>query len=296
MTGDPLELREFLADPRKWRGNFCCSFEVVRLYQPEWDTFLREIDGATVAINRETKKVLRRLSTSPSQQEAFLQRMPVQRRYPEESVGRNYGRSGHRDGLYGSRSQREPSRNRWSASRMPSDDSSHVSCRQEAPRFTFSGETFRGCPVGQNYKPAVKSQKPVVELKSAVKSEPVLEFKPPVTSKAALASASVPTERSALELRYRASRFCDALDLVHTHDPDGSFNKMYDEVNRDIVILSDRLDRLDSVSDADLSQSFLALSTSLAKSQSAVASKPVVKSESRSRVQACRQVRARSRV
>ncbi|EJK75052.1 hypothetical protein THAOC_03235 [Thalassiosira oceanica] len=200
MTGDRLELREFLADPRKWRDNFCCSFYVVRLYQPEWDTFLREIDGATVVINRETKEVLRRLSTSPSQQEAFLQRMPVQRRYPEESVGRNYGRSGHRDGLYGSRSQREPSRNRWSASRMPSDGS----CRQEAPRFTFSGGTFRGCPVGPNYKPASKSQKPVVELKSAsksetaVESEPMVELKPVVKSKPAVVSEPVVESKPAV--------------------------------------------------------------------------------------------------
>ncbi|EJK45150.1 hypothetical protein THAOC_36250 [Thalassiosira oceanica] len=84
---------------------------------------------------------------------------------------------------YESRSQREPSRNRWSASRMPSDDSSHRSCRQESPRFAFSGGTFRGCPVGPNYKPASKSQKPMVELKSAVKSTPDVELKSTVESK-----------------------------------------------------------------------------------------------------------------
>ncbi|EJK63477.1 hypothetical protein THAOC_15859, partial [Thalassiosira oceanica] len=139
------------------RDKFCCSYHVVRVFSSDWSTHLREIDGSTIVINYETKQVLRRLSASPSHQEAFLQRMPVQRRYPEESVGRNYGRSGHREGPYGSRSQRELSRNRWSASRMPSDDSSIRSCRQEAP---FSGGTFRGCPVGRNYTPGTMAVNP----------------------------------------------------------------------------------------------------------------------------------------
>ncbi|EJK55246.1 hypothetical protein THAOC_25038, partial [Thalassiosira oceanica] len=143
----------------------------------------KQIDGSTIVINYETKQVLRQLSASPSHQEAFLQRMPVQRRYPDDSGGRIYGHSGHRCGPYESRSQREPSLNRWSASRMPSDDSSHHSCRQESPRFAFSGGTFRGCPVGPNYKPASKSQKPMVELKSAVKSTPNVELKSTVESK-----------------------------------------------------------------------------------------------------------------
>ncbi|EJK54441.1 hypothetical protein THAOC_25929 [Thalassiosira oceanica] len=203
ISGRLLDERQLLTDPRNWRNNFCCSYDVVRVFRSELH-FLREIDGATVVINRETKEVLRRLSTSPSQQEAFLLRMPVQRRYPEESVGRNYGRSGHRDGLYGSRSQREPSRNQWSASRMPSDDSSNRSCRQEAPRFTFSGGTFRGCPVGPNYKPASKSQKPVAELKSAsksetaVESEPMVELKPVVKSKPAVVSEPVVESKPAV--------------------------------------------------------------------------------------------------
>ncbi|EJK64070.1 hypothetical protein THAOC_15231, partial [Thalassiosira oceanica] len=192
ISGRLLDERQLLTDPRNWRNNFCCSYDVVRVFRSELH-FLREIDGATVVINRETKEVLRRLSTSPSQQEAFLQRMPVQRRYPEESVGRKYGRSGHRDGLYGSRSQREQSRNRWSASRMPSDGSR----RQEAPRFTFSGGTFRGCPVGPNYKPASKSQKPVVELKSASKSETAVESEPMVEPKPAVAPTSVVNPKSA---------------------------------------------------------------------------------------------------
>mmetsp|Transcript_33622 Transcript_33622/g.75913 ORF Transcript_33622/g.75913 Transcript_33622/m.75913 type:complete len:858 (+) Transcript_33622:505-3078(+) len=287
MTGDRLELREFLADPRKWRDNFCCSFYVVRLYQPEWDTFLREIDGATVVINRETKEVLRRLSTSPSQQEAFLQRMPVQRRYPEESVGRNCGRSGRRDGLYGSRSQREPSRNRWSASRMPSDGS----CRQEAPRFTFSGGTFRGCPVGPNYKPASKSQKPVVELKSASKSETAVPSKPMVELKSAVKSKPdvelKSTVKPAPVIRLQAHRLLRlanrrlaALDAARAVDR--SFDRGYADLNRSCAALNAQLDRLESgesVSDADLSQSILVLSTSLSKSQSAVQSMSAAKSE-----------------
>ncbi|EJK71103.1 hypothetical protein THAOC_07489 [Thalassiosira oceanica] len=200
-TGSLFDERRLITDPRKWRDNFCCSFEVVRLYQPEWHTYLREIDGATVVINRETKQVLHRLSASPSQQEEFLRRMPQQRR-PEGSFGRVYGRTGphRRDGFYGDRSQRESSRDRWTTSRVSSDDSSNLSYRQEAPRSTFSGGTFQGRPVGLNYKSASKSQRPFVELESAVKSKSDVERKPAVKSKPAVVSTPIVDPKPPVEL------------------------------------------------------------------------------------------------
>ncbi|EJK48036.1 hypothetical protein THAOC_33204, partial [Thalassiosira oceanica] len=224
-------------------------------------------------------------------QEAFLQRMPVQRRYPEESAGRNYGRSGHRDGLYGSRSQREPSRNRWSASRMPSDDSSHNSCRQEAPRFMLRG-MFHGCPVGLNYKPDSKSQKPVVELKSASKSETAAKSKPIVELKSAVKSKPdvelKSTVKPAPVIRLQAHRLlrrakCHLAALDAGRAVDRSFgSREYADLNRYCATLNAQFDRLESgesVSDANLSQSILVLSTSLTKSRSEVLPMSAAKSE-----------------
>ncbi|EJK51961.1 hypothetical protein THAOC_28817, partial [Thalassiosira oceanica] len=228
------------------RDKFCCSYHVVRVFSSDWSTHLQEIDGSTIVINYETKQVLRRLSASPSHQEAFLQRMPVQRRYPEESGGRNYGHSGHRCGPYESRSQREPYRNRWSASRMPSDDSSQRSCRQESPRFAFSGGTFRGCPVGRNYTPASKSQKPMVELKPVVKSEPTVASKPVVKSTPAVVSK--PAVKPAL-----------VVDPKSTNGPVSSLLKFVQSL-------------------ADPTP--VAVPKPAVRSPSAVKSKPVVKSES----------------
>ena len=84
IRGTRLDECEFINDPRNWRDNFCCSYEVVRVFQSDWGADLREIDGATIAINRESNKVLRRLSASPEQQDAFLHNMQRPQRYQEE--------------------------------------------------------------------------------------------------------------------------------------------------------------------------------------------------------------------
>ena len=76
-----IRQRELIQGSRNWRENFCCSYIVKRVYQDQWASNLMEIDGATIVINRESNKVLRRLSTSPEQQDAFLQGMQRPQRY-----------------------------------------------------------------------------------------------------------------------------------------------------------------------------------------------------------------------
>ena len=206
ITGTLIDERELLNDPRNWRENFCCSYEVVRVYQSQWSTHLREIDGATIVINRESKGVLRRLSTSPSQQDAFLRRMPQQRQCLEGSFDREFGRRGPRRawsrdsrgaslrrgssnrGRYGfddqsdwprpEQAQREPGRDR----RDFSQDHSHYSRHQQTSGTpSMIHGTFRGHPVTL---PGPSSKTPLMsslECKSYLDVEPAAPAKPEIT-------------------------------------------------------------------------------------------------------------------